>query len=180
MKFYICSGTSLVAQCEALAGELQGAGHVVTSRWHSGLLGNPRLELADPALKDRAVNDLRDIYKANILIVITKNGGRGGRHFEAGVAYALNRQVWLVGEPEHAFHLLADRRFTNVNALLSYIKRLPVDSIEQKVLAEIRKSGGGTLTELAAALDMEPLDVYDVCVLLIHKGQITKKDLYEA
>jgi hypothetical protein len=123
MKFYICSGTSLARFCDELASDLRMAGHEVVSRWHSGELGKPRLELDDSAeLRDRAIQDLSDIHRCDILIAISKPGGRGGRHYETGFAEGREKEVWLIGDPEHAFHLLADRKFDDTIQLLAFLK----------------------------------------------------------
>lgn len=90
--------------------QLENKGHEVSSRWHTGDLGNPRLELDDPDIQKRAIQDLRDIRICDILIAFAANGiGRGGRHFEVGFAQGAGKIVFLIGEPEHAFHSLFPR-----------------------------------------------------------------------
>jgi hypothetical protein len=105
---------------------LRAAGHEVTSRWHSGTIGEPRLELDDPRLRDRALDDLNDLYHADTLLAFGQAGSRGGRHFEAGAAFAIGLEVWLIGKPEHAFHLLSHRFFPKFNDVMEFLKDVRV------------------------------------------------------
>jgi hypothetical protein len=104
--YYLCSGTSVTERMEAIAMKLRSRGHQVFSRWHSGKLGSPRLELGDPALIERAEDDLEDLTNSDVIVAFTGTKGRGGRHFELGFAFALGLGLVLIGEPEHAFHTL--------------------------------------------------------------------------
>jgi hypothetical protein len=124
IRFYLCSSTSEVRDMEYAAGRLIGYGHEVVSRWHSGELGSPRLELDDPGLPKRAKDDLGDIARANVVIIGAGEASRGGRHFEAGYAYGIGRQLWLVGDPEHAFHTLATMQFPTWGSLFDYVEGL--------------------------------------------------------
>lgn len=57
-----------------------------------------------------AETDFADIDGADLFIAFaepaTATGQRGGRHVEFGYAYACAMPVWLIGDPEHIFHLL--------------------------------------------------------------------------
>jgi hypothetical protein len=120
ISFYFCAGTSMAEDLEVYKSELEGTGHLVVSRWHS--LHDPRLELTDneDTLRGRAFVDLLDIKGSNIVVAFSsslnqdpfrKPSGRGGHHFELGFAYASGFPIWLIGDPEHAFHSLVARQF---------------------------------------------------------------------
>jgi len=126
VKFYLCSGTNGATEMEIYAELLRAAGHEVTSRWHSGVIGKPRLELDDPRLEQRAKDDLTDLLDADTLLAFAQAGSRGGRHFEAGFAHGLGLEVWLIGRPEHAFHLLSHRFFPKFNDLMEFLKDVRV------------------------------------------------------
>jgi hypothetical protein len=109
-KVYLCARTSMAALMEEYAAELRAAGHEVTSRWHSGALGSPRLELGDPELTNRTVANLVDLREADSIIAFAAANparpGRGGRHFELGAAVGWGLRAYFVGKPEHPFHNL--------------------------------------------------------------------------
>lgn len=124
MKFYLCAGTSQVNEMEAHRLDLETMDHEITSRWHQGLLGSPRLELIDPKIEQRAMDDLIGINEAETLIAFGGSKGRGGRHFEAGYAYGIGQNVWFVGDMmEHAFHTLAHRTFKSWDDCYMYISK---------------------------------------------------------
>lgn len=123
MKFYLCSGTSFADDMESFRLALESRGHEVTSRWHQQ--PKPRLEIDDPDIPRRAEMDLADIEAANVLVAFAWPGKsqRGGRHYEAGYAEGIGKAVWLVGEPEHAFHTLANLRFDVWADVLLFVER---------------------------------------------------------
>lgn len=122
MKFYLCSGTTFADDMESHRLALEARGHKVVSRWHQ--MERPMLTLADPGLKSRARMDLGDIEDADVLLAFAGGGvnKRGGRHYEAGYAHAVGLEVWLVGEPEHAFHTLATRHFKDWAYVLQFVE----------------------------------------------------------
>ena len=129
ISFYFCAGTSMAKSLNTFQAELEAEGHLVVSRWHQ--LHNPRLEITENEniLRGRAFVDLLDIKGSAIVIAFSNKGemaqpkasGRGGRHFELGYAYANGLPIWLVGEPEHAFHSLVAKEFKNWTALMDEI-----------------------------------------------------------
>jgi hypothetical protein len=110
MKFYLSSGTRRAKEMNEYAMELSILGHEVVSRWHQGVIGTPRLELDDPKLEARARDDLEDIDRCDAIIAFSgSKTSRGGRHYELGYARAKRKACFLIGDPEHAFHLLTSQ-----------------------------------------------------------------------
>ncbi|HPL30354.1 MAG TPA: hypothetical protein PLG21_20095 [Anaerolineae bacterium] len=101
MKIYLMARYGRRLEMLAIAAELERMGHQVTSRWIRGEHElQDELLNTDPKFRDEqgamfAKDDLEDLLAANCAIAFTeepgvKHGrGRGGRHFEAGVAYTL-------------------------------------------------------------------------------------------
>jgi hypothetical protein len=110
MRIYLSGPEAAAPLVRRCAAELRADGHEVVSRWHSGILGSPRLELGDPSVGERAKADLVDLRAADAVIAFTATSpartNRGGRHFELGVAVGWGLRVYLIGKPEHAFHNL--------------------------------------------------------------------------
>ena len=129
MKFYLCAPTSMAREMEFHRFSIYRSGHVVTSRWHTGKLGNPRLELNDPMILQRAIDDIRDLENSDVLIAFTGPAGRGGRHYETGYAAGNGIDVWLIGQMEHAFHSLhyhPGKQFDSWQECLDHITILTV------------------------------------------------------
>ena len=117
MKFYLAATYSQHPAMQAHVMELAQLGHLTTSRWHQGAH-----DVADePGAGERfAVEDIRDLDAADVVIHFAGNGarGRGGRHVELG----RGKTIWHVGERENVFHhLLAVHVFGDWAALVTYL-----------------------------------------------------------
>lgn len=105
------------------ARELERVGYRVGTRWlredHSITPENEgaAVGLADAQAAGHASDDLEDVKRADILVAFTaasvlpederqRRGTSGGRHIETGYAMALDKAIFLVGEPENVFHRL--------------------------------------------------------------------------
>jgi nucleoside 2-deoxyribosyltransferase len=122
VRIYFCSGTAKADELNSYVPAFERRGHEVVSRWHS--MDQPRLELSDPEIKNRARLDLIDIMAADAVVAFS--GGktnRGGRHFEVGFAYGLKIPFYLIGEVEHAFHTLAAKRFETLTDFLEWTEK---------------------------------------------------------
>jgi len=133
MKFYLCSPTAMAKDMESFRLAIESCGHAVMSRWHSGNIGNPRLELTDPQIFQRAVDDIRDIENSDVLIAFAASGGRGGRHYEMGYAYGAGLTVWMVGQMEHAFHSLHYNSGTQFDSWTECLKRIETLPPHQRI-----------------------------------------------
>lgn len=74
-------------------------GFDVVSRWHHTHLGQTPSAIG-------AAEDLDDVDEADAVVVTTEEHGvynTGGRHFETGYAWAMGKQIVLVGPFEHIF-----------------------------------------------------------------------------
>jgi hypothetical protein len=121
MKFYLAAASVKADDMERHRDALQKRGHQVVSTWHTQ--GDLTLDLESPFMKTEALRDLKEVAQADALLSFT-GGGRGGRHYEAGHAHALGVSVWLVGEPEHVFHSLANRRFKDWAYVVQFVETL--------------------------------------------------------
>lgn len=104
MKIYIAARYEQKPVMVEVRRVLHEAGHLVTSRWLNNK-NNIAVVTGDLG-RQYAMIDLEDIVAADILLLFTEPGNysRGGRHFEAGYAFALGRKVYVIGQPENLFH----------------------------------------------------------------------------
>lgn len=95
--------------------ELAKYGIVVSSRWIDQHGGNVLESFVTSKLNEDpehcskyALVDLDDLAAADTVInfTSTNGGGKGGRHWEMGWAYAARRRQYIVGPREHVFHTL--------------------------------------------------------------------------
>ena len=142
MKIYLSSAYHRRLELCTYRDQLQARGHEVTSRWLGGpeqldTDGNPlgqdreaMFERGDPAMDELRVmfagNNVDDIADADMLILFTGGGRRGGSHVEMGIAIGLNKRLAIVGPRENVFHWLPGvRQFDGWNGLLEWLKRAP-------------------------------------------------------
>lgn len=106
LRVYIAGRYSRRAELAAVAAELAARRVIVTSRWLDG-----RHDAVPP--RQCAQEDVEDIDRAQGLLFFaeTETAGymTGGRHWEAGYAYARGLWIWIIGAPENVFHELAGR-----------------------------------------------------------------------
>jgi len=113
MKAYLAAQYERYPEMCGYRDKLKNLGVVVTSRWidaHGGklteALGEDELN-ADPNRGVKyALADIEDIHAADTVISFTDGRGRGGRHVEFGISWALNKRLVIVGRREHVFHTL--------------------------------------------------------------------------
>jgi len=112
-RLYFAAHYARNAEMRNYRDRLTPFGYEVTSRWidqHGGslteALGESDLN-ADPSLgTPYAEKDIADIVAADTVISFTNGQGRGGRHVEFGIAWALQKQLIIIGPREHVFHCL--------------------------------------------------------------------------
>jgi nucleoside 2-deoxyribosyltransferase len=131
MRLYFAARFSRRDEMREYRKVLEDLGHEVTSRWinedeRQDLKNKSRQEVSEIV----AVEDLEDLAKSDVVLNFTGNGKstktkapKGGRHWEGGVGFALNKPSIVIGEPEHAFHWLP-----NVDRYASFEEYL--DSLE--------------------------------------------------
>lgn len=105
-SLYLAGRWSRREEIERYAVHLRGIGVEVTSRW----LTDPMHRITEPegegALafnSELAMHDWEDVHRADALVYFSPGGQRGGCHVEFGIALALRRRVFLVGDREHVF-----------------------------------------------------------------------------
>lgn len=118
MRVYLAARYSRREEIAGVREQLQARGLVVQARWLDGLHDDAPNQLC-------ANDDLDDLSECHALIAFTEErravATSGGRHFEAGYAYALGKPVIVVGPEENVFYSLAWARFETLEALLEDI-----------------------------------------------------------
>jgi nucleoside 2-deoxyribosyltransferase len=112
LSVYLAARYSRKEEIKQKAGELEQLGITVTSRWLE--------EKADPNTTMAVVGeefcqfvanqDIEDIDRADVFILFSEDPEkafvRGGRHFETGYAYGINKPIIVHGPKENVFHHL--------------------------------------------------------------------------
>lgn len=115
MKIYLAARYSRYPEMKEVRAALAAAGHVVTSQWidnHAGKLEKSftpeRLTEEPDFCATFALTDVTDLHDAEAVVSFTGNGGggKGGRHVEFGMGYALGKRCIVVGPRENVFHCL--------------------------------------------------------------------------
>lgn len=127
---YLAARFGRIEEMRAIAGGLEAIGWRVTSRWIRG--GHDDHEGLTPALAAR--EDVEDITAARVLAAFTEGPGagssgraRGGRHWEAGYAFALKKRIIVVGPRENVFYNLpGHEQVDNPARLVSLLRVLEV------------------------------------------------------
>jgi len=112
---YLAARYSRNAEMRAYRDQLVGLGIIVSSRWIDQHGGNVLESFVAEKLNNDpeycakyALVDLDDMAAADTIISFTNTngGGKGGRHWEAGWAYAARKPQIIIGPREHVFHTL--------------------------------------------------------------------------
>ncbi len=124
IKIYLAARYSRREELCGYRTQLQQRGYTVTSRWlngghqidHAGkqiggdgehLVEDGTAEEAKALRRHFAVEDVEDVYAADMLIAFTEQPrsghSRGGRHVEFGLAIARGKKVIVVGPRENVF-----------------------------------------------------------------------------
>ena len=117
MKIYTAARYSRMEEMRGIRDRLVAAGHEVTAQWVDG---------AEETLEESAAGaemDIDDIIQADALMFFSEPKGSlnrgGGRHWEFGFAYGLNRRCIVIGELETIFcHLKYVRRYESLDDFL--------------------------------------------------------------
>lgn len=110
MRVYLAARWARRVEIAAIADDFRQRGHRVTSRWLSETIDAFRLPGEDAALP--GTESLADIAAADAVVLFTEDRAQalpengGGRHFELGFAYALDKLLFIVGPRENVFHFL--------------------------------------------------------------------------
>ena len=121
MKIYLAARYSRAEEMRIHAGVLERLGFQVTSRWIMGVFDGPPLTVG-------AWGDHEDVRRADCLILFAEtpgngNDSRGGYHVEFGLAYAMGKKIFVVGERENIFHYLPDvQHFKNLAELITELQ----------------------------------------------------------
>ncbi len=129
MKVYLAASFSRQYEMRTVAARLQGV--QITSRWlfeNQGMKhGNSRRKF----MMRCAITDLQDVQACDILvrfaddlstITIPSHLGTGARHFEMGYAYALGKQIIVVGDHQNVFDFLGNvTHLKDTDALVQYL-----------------------------------------------------------
>jgi hypothetical protein len=114
-RVYLAARFSRFEELNQYRIELEAMGITVTSRWLLGgheWTGTPEEGIPREVQARFAHEDRTDIMLADTVICFTESSGagpaRGGRHVEAGMAYAWQKQIIVVGGIENVFYALPE------------------------------------------------------------------------
>lgn len=121
MKYYLAAPFVERALALTVREFLATKGYTCTSRWLDTHLG----ESIDDAAKGReAREDLQDIQRAQLFILLNSFPCSNGRAIETGYALAEGMRVWVVGPPSSIFHYLpAVTHFTTIKEIPDAVDR---------------------------------------------------------
>jgi hypothetical protein len=127
VKIYLAGSYYKRVALATYAHQLTQDGHVITSEWLTGIHEKPPWT---PATYSQ--HDLECIRAAEVFMAFTEADNvpteykRGGRHFEAGYAYAHAKRLVIVGPRENAFyHLLNFTQYDTFEAARTSLKPAP-------------------------------------------------------
>lgn len=113
MKIYLAAPYAERHAMMIYASLLRADGHVIVSSW----VDRPREDKddgktylgTDQEIRTWALEDWSDLLRADVLIHFTLQSGglsRGGRHWETGAAFALDKRIIIIGPREIMFYYM--------------------------------------------------------------------------
>jgi nucleoside 2-deoxyribosyltransferase len=120
MKLYLAAKWELHEKIQALVPRLEQMGHVVVSTWHD--MTKHRQEGVDLPYDEQmknhawmlveALKDVHEIKRADMIVCDeTIPSQTGGREFEIGFVYGLDKPFVIVGPRRNPFHFLAVQHY---------------------------------------------------------------------
>ncbi len=118
---YLAARYNRREEMKRYAVEIEKLGHRVVAQWVDG---NEEGKTRQQA----AWMDFTDVQRSDTVILVTDPYGSlnmgGGRHFEFGAGYALDKDCWFVGEWETIFqHLPGLCQFDTIEEVYEKLKR---------------------------------------------------------
>lgn len=131
MKLYLAAKWESHPKIQALVPAIEAAGHVVVSTWHD--MTKHRQEGVDlpydEQMKNRewmlveAYKDVDEIRRVDMVICDESIPSMtGGRTFEIGFAYGLDKPFAIVGPRRNPFHFLAQQKFESWEEALVWLE----------------------------------------------------------
>lgn len=114
LRVYMAGSYADRPRLRLMRAKLEELGFIVTSRWLNNT-DDYGLEITE------ATNDVGDINRSDFVITDTFGASRGGRDFECGYAYGINKRVLRVGPVVNPFNNLAKQVFADWDALLAHL-----------------------------------------------------------
>jgi nucleoside 2-deoxyribosyltransferase len=121
LRIYLAASYNDKERIRLLSLQLEALGLIPVNHWQD--------EPANVELKDwskYANRDLQDIHRCDVLVVLTdRPSTTGAYHFETGFAFALGKQVLVVGKRTNFFHHLPHfNRVTDWKAAKQWLVKL--------------------------------------------------------
>lgn len=135
MKVYIAAMYDRHPEMVRVAQHLRNAGFTVCSSWVYGNEQHVPDKITRPTHHDQAMGriaqaDLNELDQADCVLFFAEPTGTavpgGGRNFEMGYAYALDKNIFVIGGCEHVFHYLPivyAQHFTTLSSWINYMKK---------------------------------------------------------
>jgi len=112
MKIYLAAPFNLKDILRERAKLIRKKGHEVTSGWLMERINSKKDIEPGENYRKHAERDIRDIDRSDLFVLFTVDPRefikRGGKHFEAGYAYAKGIPVEVIGPNENIFYFLRD------------------------------------------------------------------------
>lgn len=107
MKVYIATSFRNRELARQVRAWVESQGHESTARWIDTHLEEMDLMTPEDQAQE-ALSDLTDISGSDLVLLVTlgEPSSTGGMHFEAGYAYALGKDITVLGPDTNIFHAL--------------------------------------------------------------------------
>lgn len=116
-SFYLAGKYSDREKLCAYASVLRANGFYVNAEWLEG----QHEKRAVKAQQTYAQADLRDIRDSHRFIMVQNPESSSGRNVEFGYALAMNKLIYIIGEPSTVFHHLAAKCFASIEELMQFL-----------------------------------------------------------
>lgn len=131
MKFYISARYGRKEEARALALEIQGLEHTITSLWLWQVESEMGYAEGNAQTIKFARRDVQEIDDCDVFVALSEvpenPWGRGGRHVEFGAAMRIKKQLIVIGPLENLFHYLPEVTVYSTKADFLYHLRMAGD-----------------------------------------------------
>lgn len=117
MKIYFAGRYRDAAVFRHMGDGLREMGHQIVSSWiyTNRRAGRNFEDISDEEKATIAQEDVDDVLSCDVLVLLSSDGGRGGKHVEFGIAIGAGKRICVLGQKQNVFHwLLRIEEYNNV------------------------------------------------------------------